>query len=265
MQTTTLTTTNNKKGISSNVLKIIGIITMFMDHLYEFFHAMGAPIFLRMVGRITLPIFLFTCAEGFHYTHNRAKYLARLLIGFWAMGLINQLLPKVLYLEGMELINNVFGTMAASVMVMWTIDLMIQGLKRKKMGHFFLGLGLLLTYVVLSVGSLFLLMKMPMVVVRISQIIPLFTIVEGGVTAVLLTLAFYLLRKNRLLQVVALLVFSLPAILHGDIQGFMALAALPILFYNGKKGGNFGGRYFFYFFYPIHIYVLYSIAVILLK
>jgi hypothetical protein len=38
----------------------------------------------------------------------------------------------------------------------------------------------------------------------------------------------------------------------------MVFAALPILLYNGLRGR--GDKYFFYAFYPGHIYLLYLIA-----
>jgi hypothetical protein len=38
----------------------------------------------------------------------------------------------------------------------------------------------------------------------------------------------------------------------------MLFAAIPILMYNGKRGK--GSKYFFYVFYPAHIYILYAVA-----
>ena len=68
----------NKIGLSNNQLKILAIITMFIDHF-------GLQLFpqlkiLRIIGRIALPIFAYMIAEGCFYTKNRLKYLLQLLI-----------------------------------------------------------------------------------------------------------------------------------------------------------------------------------------
>ena len=58
-------------GLSGNALKIIGAITMLIDH-------MGVVLFpgiaiLRIIGRISFPIFAFMIAEGCRYTKNKLK------------------------------------------------------------------------------------------------------------------------------------------------------------------------------------------------
>jgi hypothetical protein len=43
----------------------------------------------------------------------------------------------------------------------------------------------------------------------------------------------------------------------------MLFAAIPMLMYNGERGK--GGKYFFYVFYPGHIYILYAAAWLLIR
>ena len=64
---------NNKFGLlSGNILKIFGCIAMFIDHL-------GFLVFpniqiLRIIGRLSYPIFAFMLAEGCFYTKNRFRH-----------------------------------------------------------------------------------------------------------------------------------------------------------------------------------------------
>jgi hypothetical protein len=44
----------------------------------------------------------------------------------------------------------------------------------------------------------------------------------------------------------------------GDPQWMMIFAAIPMMLYDGRRGK--GSKYFFYIFYPAHIYVFYIIA-----
>ena len=64
--------------MTSFVLKIIAIITMFIDHLgYAVFNRFSP---LNFIGRISFPIFAFQISEGYIHTKNVKKYLARLFI-----------------------------------------------------------------------------------------------------------------------------------------------------------------------------------------
>ena len=77
-------TSNTLKGLSGNTLKIIAIIAMTIDHLAWIMfpgNTMGPiAITMHVIGRITAPVMMFFITEGYRFTHNRKKYLARLLI-----------------------------------------------------------------------------------------------------------------------------------------------------------------------------------------
>ena len=64
--------------MSSFVLKIIAVITMFIDHLgYTIF---GKFSYLNYIGRISFPIFAFQISEGYIHTKSLKKYFLRLFL-----------------------------------------------------------------------------------------------------------------------------------------------------------------------------------------
>ena len=90
METNTIQT--KKPGIPGSTLKIIAIITMFIDHLaaslIELHMPMDSPaspwfitdIIMRLIGRLGFPLFVFLLVEGSHYTKNKVNYLRNMLI-----------------------------------------------------------------------------------------------------------------------------------------------------------------------------------------
>ncbi len=70
----------NRNG---DFLKFVAMLTMLIDHIgYLFF---PSAIWLRVIGRISFPIFAFLIARGYRFTSNKQKYALRLLIfGFVA-------------------------------------------------------------------------------------------------------------------------------------------------------------------------------------
>jgi len=80
----------NKNG---DFLKFIAMLTMLIDHIgYLFF---PAALWLRIIGRISFPIFAFLIARGYRYTSDKKKYALRLFV----FGLISQV-PYVIFVPG---------------------------------------------------------------------------------------------------------------------------------------------------------------------
>jgi len=252
---------------SGSALKYFAAALMVCDHLHQMFFQ--EAIWLTMLGRVVAPIFLFMCAEGFHYTRNRKRYLLQLLAGFWAMNAVNLALSTAFPMENVMLMNNIFSTMFVSALYMLFWDIAAAGVKEKKAGKVLGGIGLALLPVLSMVPAMFLVqgdgtISRP-VAIAIS-FIPSVLMVEGGFTFVLLAVAFYVLRKHRLLQMLPLVLIGGLSFYTGlgtatNIQWMMVFAAIPLLLYSGARGrGGRFNKYFFYIFYPAHIYIMYLIA-----
>ena len=78
---------------------------------------------------------------------------------------------------------------------------------------------------------------------------------------ILLIAVFYLLRENLWLKTVCAALWNF--LWNGSIQGYGALAVIPIAMYNGERGRKM--KYFFYVFYPAHLMVLFLVNQLLQK
>lgn len=67
------------KGLSGNMLKMIAVISMFIDHSYKV-GLLPYHIIFEIIGRIAFPVFAFLVAEGAYHTSNRKKYLGTLFL-----------------------------------------------------------------------------------------------------------------------------------------------------------------------------------------
>ena len=70
--------------LNSNVIKIIAIIAMTIDHIawcvFPGYSAEPLPVILHIIGRLTCPIMCYFIAEGYHYTKDVDKYTKRLFV-----------------------------------------------------------------------------------------------------------------------------------------------------------------------------------------
>lgn len=244
---------------------------MFMDHIHQMFAAFGAPIWLTMAGRPVFPMFLFTAAESFHYTHSKKKYLQRLLFASLGMTLFTVLLQRAIPNENIVLMNNAFSTffMAGLYMLFW--DWLTEGIRQKKVKLIIKSviccfIPILCALPAVLVAILSATGNVPVSTIRYLTIaamfIPNILLVEGGYAYVLLGVLFYIFRKKRYLQIIFLIILSaLTYLAGGGFQCLMCLAVIPMELYNGEKGP--GMKKFFYAFYPAHIGILYVISSLL--
>ena len=221
-------------GLSGNQLKIIAMLTMLVDHI-------GVQLFpeciiLRIIGRLSLPIFAYMIAEGCLHTRNRPKYL--LLIALLGFGC-----QIVYYVAMRSLYMGILITFSLSIVSIYSVDLF---LKRKNV----------LSGVVMSVTLA--------AVVFACVVAPVLWVGHGfhvdyGLGGVLMpVLAYY--AKNRLWKL-ACIGFALLITVYslGAIQWY-AFLALPLLaLYNGTRG-KWKLKYVFYIFYPVHLGILYLIS-----
>ena len=210
-----------KKGIDSFTLKMIGIVTMLIDHV-------GAILFpeyliFRIIGRISFPIFTYTLVEGFMHTHDVGKYMMRLGV----LALISEI-PFDLAFSG----------------TIWNIQ------SQNVFFTLFLG-----------VFMLYLMLKVPNAIVRFVCVLALLLLSEFLHTdyssmGLLMIYWFYQYRDNKVMK--ALGIAAINILLMGGVQIYAIFALIPILLHNGEQGIRC--KRFFYGFYPVHLLVLYFIS-----
>ncbi|MCL1975100.1 MAG: conjugal transfer protein TraX [Firmicutes bacterium] len=247
----TIMENNLVKGINARQLKIIACISMLFSHSGVIFWP--AQVWWQVPGRIAMPIFAFMIANGFRYSHNVYRYMARLFI-FAAL---------IQYPYSVFLANGYLNIC------------------------FTLGLGLVAIIVWQSRLPLFLRLINVLFICFLSEFsnITLWLSARYGFTGFLpwlhteygwygimmilsahiffnerqkLALMWLFLNLPLLGEFISTLLASSP---YPSVQGLCIMAIPFIFFYNGKRGG--GNRYEFYIFYIGHLAILYALRRVL--
>lgn len=258
--------------VDGTQIKLLAVVLMFLDHIHEMFSTKGAPMWLTMLGRVVFPLFLFMSAEAFFYTRSKKKYIARLIVASICMVILTTTTQSIFpSKDNIGLMNNAFSTFAVTAIYMFAWDFLKAGFQEKKGSS--IGKGIVLALIpILACIPMILIVNLvsnstisPVllrIAITLAMMIPNILLVEGGFIMVVLGLLFYIFRKNRWIQIIVLVVISgVIFICSHDIQWMMVFAAIPMLFYNGKKGK--GMKNFFYIFYPVHIILLYILSTLI--
>lgn len=226
-----------KLGLSNNQLKILAMIAMTLDHI-------GAQLFpqvlwLRVIGRLAFPIYAFMIAEGCRHTRNGIRYLGSLAI----MAVVCQ----VVYFVAM-------GSLYQCIMVTFSLSvaliLLIKNAQARQ--NFFSWLWVALA----TAAVLFLCHGLPQLLPGTDYRVDYDFI--GVMTPVLVYLC------ARKLPQLLMLGGCLAAMCYGSWEGqVFALLAVPLIaLYNGTRG-KWKLKWFFYFFYPVHLVLIYFVGMFL--
>ncbi|MBQ7223064.1 MAG: hypothetical protein IJS38_00655 [Erysipelotrichaceae bacterium] len=102
-----------KKQLSGFQLKLIACLAMTVDHVGAFLYP-GAT-WLRAIGRLAFPIFVYLCNESYLHTSSRHRYVLRMLGWGAAMQVI------LYYLMGDQM-GNALISLALGFLTVWTLE-----------------------------------------------------------------------------------------------------------------------------------------------
>ena len=253
MTSTTTVPARNGWGLSASTLKIIACILMVIDHVGVIL--LPHLLILRVIGRLSYPIFAYLLAEGCRYTRNKKK---RFLLVF-GLAMICELATVVVMgaPEGGILVN-----FSLAILLIYEVQAIKRAMAQKRPGRAFGLLALFLLSVVVVYGFVEFVLYVDYgfwgVLIPVWASIPDYK--EGEAPAILAKIS------NRPVKFAffsgGLLLLCVSRGLLTDIQSFSLLALPLIALYNGQPGRK-GLKYGFYIFYPAHLVVLWGIAALL--
>lgn len=247
-----------KKGITGSTLKLIAIITMFIDHtaavildraliakgmlnmtsneeLVKFLQENAllyyGDLVMRLIGRLGFPIFCFLLIEGFCHTRDVKKYALRL--GLFA--LLSEI-PFDLAFKGRILeftYQNVFFTLFIALLTLIAIQLACEHFNEQKVPR--IALCILATAVGMAAAS--------------------FLKTDYSAMGVFTVVVMYFFRAGKVREILSGCIV-LTIMSFAEVTAF--LTVIPIRKYNGTRGLNL--KYIFYIFYPAHLFILYLIS-----
>ena len=248
-----------KKFFTGNQLKIIAIIAMLIDHIattivwklylnasiVDGVHMMGDLIpekakqiyliymLMRIIGRLTFPIFAFMLVEGFLHTSNLKKYIIRLFL-FAILSEIPYDLSnsgRIIEFSG----QNVIWTLLIGLVTLYFIKKYENHETRKRKS-------LTITFILLGGITAFLMQC------------------DYSFGGILLISILYIFRNQpKYLIIGEIIALSIIALGFMWIQLFGLVSFILIRYYNKTVGR--GNKYLFYIFYPLHLLILGLISI----
>ena len=242
-----------RQGLTGNQLKILGIVAILIDNIgavviqggilhgtdSALYHAVVltpsghywliAGQVCRYVGRLGFPILAYLTAEEFVRTRDRRQYALRMLL----FALLSEV-PfdlAVYHTPFYPHYQNMMFTLFAGVLVMAVME----STQNPCLKAGALAAGCALSWVLQF---------------------------DYNVVGVLFIAAMYWFRHNDIAQLaVGVVLCALESVSYYCVS---ALAFVPVVLYNGRRGA-FQLKYLFYVFYPVHLLALYGIGQYVLK
>ena len=222
------------KGLSGNQLKVIAMVTMTIDHIGDILFPQ--LLWLRLIGRLALPVYAFLIAEGCRQTRSMGRYLG-------SVALMALLCQATVALCG-SWYQSILVTFSMSI---WLIFLLqkLQETKKPLWSNLF---------AVAVAGVFFVTEMLPGLLSGTDYA------VDYGFLGVMLPVVVWLMPK-KLWQLMTAAVVLLLMGLSAWSQ-LLALGAVPLLaLYNGQRG-KYNLKWLFYWYYPVHLAIIHLIGML---
>lgn len=230
--------TLNRQGLSANIIKLIAIMAMILDHAAWLFLPLQsvAGECCHIIGRIVFPVFAYFLVEGFHHTRNVKKYIIRLLV----FALISHFAYAFCF--GHPYLPDFSKGLVDTTSVLWGLSLGLIALavyRSEKLARLIKVL-LLVLLTVLSIPSDW---------SWVTVALPLTLEMNRGD-----------FKKQMLWMTVICWCYAIGYCIVTGWTGayqFAIVLAIPLLArYDGTRGRWKGMKWFFYIIYPLHLIIL---------
>lgn len=226
-------------GFNANGIKVVAIVSMFIDHLSRIVAEDGsAPRWgMHLFGRLAMPLICFLIAEGHHYTSNKKTYVWRMFL----FALVSHF-PYVWYFNLSPF---------TSTSVMWTLMLGLIALTAAK-NERLTDHGKIIAVAICCIAA-----------------IP----ANWNYVGVLWIVAFGVFREDFKKKTVAFLVIGLLFYIWPGLQDFGVFVtyrfgiflAVPFFYFYNRQPGKKStfAKWAFYWFYPLHLVLLIVLRMVL--
>lgn len=235
-------------GLTGNQLKLIGMMAILIDNIGAvviqggILHGTNSAMYqaiiatpsghmwlvagqaCRYCGRLAFPIFAFLVAEEFVRTRNRWEYAMRMLV----FAVVSEIpFDLAVYHTSFYFhYQNMLFTLFIGIMVM----MVMENTRNTVVKGAALAAGCLLSWVIQA---------------------------DYNIIGVLLIITMYWFRHHDIAQLIGgILICAVESISYYCVS---ALAYVPVVMYNGRRGA-LQLKYLFYVFYPVHLIVLYGVV-----
>ena len=239
-----------KAKLNSNLLKLIAITAMTLDHIawlvFPGYSTDPLPLVLHIIGRITCPIMCYFVAEGYRYTKNINKYTARLFL-FAVISHVPYMIASVNFANWKSLIPFLCGSVLNQTSVMWSLAwglVMLRIADSEKLRGYAKALLIILICAVAFPADWSCIASLTVVVFGTNR---------GNFKAQMLWMLFYA-------AIYATVYFFALDPVYGIMQLAVVLAIPLLAAYNRERGRspkiNKIMKWAFYIYYPLHLMIL---------
>lgn len=238
------------KILNSNQLKLIAIIAMTVDHIawamFDGYPRALLPLVMHIIGRLTCPIMCYFIAEGYHYTRNINKYTFR-LFAFAFVSHFAYIFASNDFVDFKSFIPFYYGNFLNQTSVMWSLAwglVMLRIADSKRIKSIYKVLLVILICIITLPSDWSCIAALCIMAVGTNR---------GDFRRQMSWMIFYV-------ALYSLVYFFAIDKAYGILQMGVVLSIPVIAMYNGKRGKNPKinkfMKWFFYIFYPVHLFVI---------